>query len=170
MDEIWKDIKGYEGLYQVSNLGRVKSLGNLQNKKEKLLKTNICNGYYAVYLYKNSKKKICLCHRLVAEAFIPNPKNLPFVNHKDDNKLNNRMDNLEWRTCKYSPPTKAVICVETGILYDSLTKASKANNIDLGLLSRVCGKNNYTARWLSLEIYNKMIKKSSRNLLTFYFL
>ena len=120
------------------------------------------NGYYYVVLYKNAKRTFKTVHRLVAETFIPNPKNLPQVNHKDENKTNNYVDNLEWCNNEYNitySMGKTVQCVETGILYDSLTKASKANNIDLGLLSRVCGKNNYTARWLSLEIYNKIIKK-----------
>lgn len=156
MVEIWKDIKGYEGLYQVSNLGRIKSLGNLQNRKEKLLKVNIYNGYCIVYLYKNNKKKSYLCHRLVAEAFIPNPDNLPQVNHKDENKLNNRVDNLEWCTSKYNvnySSAKPIMCVETGVVYNSLTEVSEKYNIQLALLSRVCDKNNYRAggfHWKSL--------------------
>ena len=156
LKEVWKDIKGYEGKYQISNLGRVKSLGNLQTKKEKLLKTNIRNGYYTAYLYKNNEKKSLLCHRLVAEAFIPNPDNLPQVNHKDENKLNNRVDNLEWCTIKYNinySSAKPVICVETGIVYQSLTEVSEKYNIQLSLLSRVCDRDNYRAggyHWKSL--------------------
>jgi hypothetical protein len=151
-----KTLNGYEGLYQISNLGRVKSLGNLQNRKEKLLKTNIRNGYYTTYLYKNNKKKSFLCHRLVAEAFIPNPKNLPQVNHKDENKLNNCVNNLEWCTNGYNinySCAKSVICVETGAIYHSLTEVSKKHNIQLALLSRVCDKDNYRAggfHWKSL--------------------
>ena len=154
--EIWKDVKGYEGLYQVSNLGGIKSLGNSQNRKEKLLRTSIRNGYCTTYLYKNNKKKSFLCHRLVAEAFIPNPDNLPQVNHKDENKLNNCVENLEWCTAKYNvnySSAKPILCVETGIVYHSLTEVSEKDNIQLALLSRVCNKDNYRAggfHWKSL--------------------
>lgn len=126
-----------------------------------MLKPNLRNnGYHYVVLYKNTKRAFKTIHRLVAETFIPNPYNLPQVNHKDENKTNNCVDNLEWCDNKYNinySIAKTVQCIETGVLYDSLTIASKINNIDLGLLSRVCGKNNYTARWLSLEIYKKII-------------
>lgn len=95
MQEIWKDVVGYEGSYQISNLGRLKSTFN--GRGTRLLRNQITNsGYYSHLLYKDSKCKIKLIHRLVAEAFIPNPLNLPEVNHKDENKLNNNVDNLEW--------------------------------------------------------------------------
>lgn len=111
MEEIWKDIKGYEGLYQVSNLGRVKSLehwSNSDNYKKMytgkiltgiLVKTN---GYLKVTLSKNGKTNQLQIHRLVAEAFIPNVNNYPVVNHKDENKLNNCINNLEWCTYKHN--------------------------------------------------------------------
>ena len=107
MKEIWKNIKGYEGLYQVSNLGRVKSLerkDNLGRKvNEKILKNrNATHGYIAVILSKDSNKKTYRVHRLVAEAFIPNPNKYLEVNHKDENKSNNRIDNLEWCDRKYN--------------------------------------------------------------------
>ena len=99
--EIWKDIEGYEGLYQVSNLGRVKSLNYNRTKKEKILKPRSNkDGYLRVVLYKEGKSKQYLVHRLVAQAFIPNPDNKPQVNHKDDNKTNNKVENLEWVTSK----------------------------------------------------------------------
>ena len=112
MEEIWKDIKGYEGYYQVSNLGRIKSLGRyifiIRNRgrqtynqivKEKILKTyKSSNGYLLVFLKKNNKTKSLFVHRAVATAFIPNIENKPQVNHKDGNKQNNCLDNLEWAT------------------------------------------------------------------------
>ncbi len=115
MEEIWKDIKGYEGYYQVSNLGRVKSLdrdcvNNLSNqyssyittvfRKGKMLKLCVRGNYRSVQLFNNGKYKQVPVHRLVIETFIPNPENKAYVNHKDGNKLNNHVDNLEWVTAK----------------------------------------------------------------------
>lgn len=95
MQEIWKDVPGYEGLYQVSNLGRVK------RPCKRLLKGSICkNGYYRVTLWKNGKMSYKHIHRLVAMVFIPNPNNYPCINHKDEVRTNNNVDNLEW--CSYS--------------------------------------------------------------------
>lgn len=107
MEEIWKDVVGYEGLYQVSNLGRVKSCKKLiirKNKgnfilKEKIMKNSVTGyGYYMVNLYKNGKYTHFLVHRLVALAFIPNPLNKPCINHIDAVKTNNKTNNLEWVT------------------------------------------------------------------------
>ena len=103
--EIWKDIKGYEGLYQISNCGNVKSLVN--NGKIKALKIHN-KGYYHIELLKDGKSKMFLVHRLVAEAFIPkSDKRLNIVNHKDLNKKNNCVENLEW--CDYSYNVKHFI-------------------------------------------------------------
>lgn len=107
-NEEWRDIKGYEGLYQVSNLGRVKKLkGVIVRKNGYPLPSKECirvgfveQGYEIITLSKNGKKKSHRVHRLVAEAFICNPKGFPVINHKDENKLNNRWDNLEW--CSYT--------------------------------------------------------------------
>ena len=99
--EIWKDIKGYEGLYKVSNYGNVKSLNYNHTGKERLLKPKI-ETYYRITLSNYGVVKLYLIHRLVAEAFIPNPDNLPQVNHKDENKHNNHVYNLEWCTNKYN--------------------------------------------------------------------
>lgn len=96
MKEIWKDIKNFEGLYQVSNLGRIK------NNKDEILKPAIKRGYNQVTLCKNGERKYIGVHRLVAESFIPNPNNLPQVNHKDENKLNNTVQNLEFCDCSYN--------------------------------------------------------------------
>lgn len=102
INEIWKPVKDYPN-YQISNLGRVKSLNYKRSGEEKILKS--CtddNGYYQVSLSRNGKNKTCKIHRLVAEAFIPNPNNLPQVNHKDEDKNNNIPNNLEWCTAKYN--------------------------------------------------------------------
>ena len=103
MKEIWKDILGYEGLYQVSNFGRVKSLNYKRTGKERILKLlkHKC-GYLYIGLHKDNNVKNYYIHRLVAEAFIDNPNNLPQVNHKDENKLNNVVSNLEWCDAKYN--------------------------------------------------------------------
>ena len=88
MEEIWKDIEGYEGKYQVSNLGNIKSLNYRGHGGVKLLRQDIVyNGYKGVNLFKNGKRKHYRVHRLVAMTFIPNPKNLPMVNHKDENNF-----------------------------------------------------------------------------------
>ena len=94
--EIWKDIENYEEYYQISSLGRIR------NKKEnRILKPSKSCGYYHISLRYGNKKEM-LIHRLVAKAFIPNPLNLSYVNHKDENKLNNNVENLEWCTAKYN--------------------------------------------------------------------
>ena len=111
MKEIWKDYKNYEGLYQVSNLGRMRSLdrwvnsknGSMQFRKGRILKLgNNKQGYLSVNLCKNNKIKTYLVHRIIAEVFLPNPDNLPQVNHKDEDKTNNSVDNLEWCTQSYN--------------------------------------------------------------------
>lgn len=107
MMEIWKPVKGYESLYEVSNLGRVKGLpkkvrckeNNFRTVRERILKsnTNEC-GYMIVSLYKDKKCVHARVHRLVAQAFIPNTENKRCVNHIDGNKANNAVSNLEWCT------------------------------------------------------------------------
>ena len=100
--EEWRDIEGYK-IYQVNNEGIVKSLNYNKTKKEKILKQHIDNhGYMFVTLSNKGKTKSFKTHRLVAKAFLPNPKNLPCVNHKDEDKSNNCVENLEWCTYEYN--------------------------------------------------------------------
>lgn len=101
-NEIWKDIKGYEGLYQISNLGRVKSLAKLYQGERLMKLREDKDGYLYVGFYKDEVKKYFRVHRLVAQAFIPNPLNLPLVNHKNEDKHKNQVDNLEWCTAEYN--------------------------------------------------------------------
>ena len=147
-EEIWRDIKGYEGLYQVSNLGRVKSLNYNHTKKEKILNLANSKGYLHVTLYKNSKYKIYKVHRLVAIHFIENPNSYSQVNHKDENKQNNKVENLEWCTQEYnnnygtrtqrfsesmkgkfkgskSPRARKVQCVTTGKKFNTVKEATE---------------------------------------------
>lgn len=100
--ETWKDIAGYEGLYQVSDLGRVRSKSRHGSRGGTLKLRVNGNGYHHVCLCKHGQMKDSLVHRLVAEAFIPNPSNFPAINHKDENPANNAVDNLEWCTLKYN--------------------------------------------------------------------
>lgn len=141
MKEIWKDVVGYEGLYQVSDKGQVKSL-----RRNKIL-SPINNGknYMAVILTKNGQNKYCKIHRLVVEAFIPNPNNLPQVNHKDENKQNNCVDNLEWCSVEYNNQyshNKAIFQknIKNEIIkkWESITIASKTLNIQRSNINSVC--------------------------------
>lgn len=101
MKEIWKDIEEYEGLYQVSNLGRVKRLKGKYVSAERMVNpSRHTDGYLQFNLCKNGKRKNHKIHRLVAQAFIPNPENKPEVNHIDEDKTNNNINNLEWSTRK----------------------------------------------------------------------
>lgn len=112
MEEIWKDIQGYEDLYQISNYGKVRSLPRNTTKGKILKPGKMTNGYLQVVLYKDGKRFQKKVHRLVAEAFLPNPNNLPQINHKDENKeknviylnddgsVNEEASDLEWVTAK----------------------------------------------------------------------
>lgn len=170
MIEIWKDIEGYEGLYQVSNLGNVKSLNYRCTNIEKNLKQGLRpKGYPFVRLTKNKIEKLYSIHRLVANAFIPNPDNLPCVNHKDENPLNNNVENLEWCTqqynCLYGTRNKRItetknkncsFSCEKPIIqldknnnfineYKSITEASKYTNIELSNIRKCCIKERKSA-------------------------
>ena len=143
MEEIWKDIAGYENLYQVSNLGNVKTV-----KQNKILKQHISvHGYLRCRMRKNNKTKKFVVHRLVAKAFIPNPENKPCVDHIDTNKQNNNVKNLRWVTYSENmknPITikamnkykyKKVRCLENGEIFNSIREASKKIGATLGALS-----------------------------------
>lgn len=122
MQEIWKDVVGFEGSYKVSNLGNVKSLRN-----GKILIPSITRGYKRITLCKNGKIENKVIHRLVAEAFLNNPENYPCVNHKDENKLNNCVENLEWCDIKYN--TNYGTCIERR----SKNKQKPVNQYDLNM-------------------------------------
>lgn len=157
LKEIWKSIENFEGLYQVSNLGRVKSVDRVvhvldpkSNREydrhfpECIKATNLDNkGYVIVTLKKDGKNSRHRIHRLVAQAFIPNPENLSQVNHKDENKENNCIDNLEWCTNNYNGQYgtrlkrisdnnkgrqvhNSIKVIVFGKVYDSLSKAGEA--------------------------------------------
>ena len=107
--EIWRPVPGYEGIYEVSSLGRVKSLARKTNnqygKKDLIMSPGWINnkkGYLFVWLCKDGRRTRYSVHRLVATVFIPNPLNLPFINHKDCNPQNNQVENLEWCDAKYN--------------------------------------------------------------------
>ena len=151
MNEIWKDIKNYEGFYQISNLGRVKSLPRKRNNKfnneEIILKQfKNTNGYLQVDLWKNNVGKHILVHKLVAQTFINNPNNYPFINHKDENKQNNCVNNLEWCTSKYNANygtrnlrlSSPVLCVELNKKYNSIKEASIDLSIYKTSISHCC--------------------------------
>lgn len=153
--EIWKDMKGWEGIYQVSNYGRVKSLERTIYKKrggilyvtEKILKPRVnTHGYMTVHISKVGLAKVLRIHTAVAQAFVPNPNNYPHINHLDGIKANNSADNLEWCTplmnnlhaiatglndIKNRPGSRSVKVIHTpsGIVYPSLKAAAKALGI-----------------------------------------
>lgn len=146
--EIWKDIEGYNGYYQVSNKGNVRAMYFKNNKvfkkQERLLKsvTNKNNRVY-ISLYKDGKRKNIQIHRLVAIAFIPNPDQLPEVNHIDGNPSNNNANNLEWCTKKYNmqhaydnnlnhfkeynDSNKKSVVRDDGVIYPSIRECARAN-------------------------------------------
>lgn len=174
--EIWKDIKGYEGYYEVSSYGRVRSLdrivtysdGEKHSLKGKILKMHYCgSGYLNFSLHKNGKTEHKYPHRLVAEAFIPNPSNLPEVNHKDEDKTNNCMVNLEWCDSKYnknygtarqrmmekkSMPVLQIDINTNEVIgeYPSAMEAARKLNIYQGNISKCCRgeyKTAYGYKW-----------------------
>lgn len=166
-DEWWSPVKEYEGLYEVSVYGRVKSLAKTvmcghkkqqSNKTQEKILSVIPAGkdrYLTVMLSKNGVSKRVKVHRLVAEAFIPNPENKPFVNHKDFNVSNNTIANLEWctqsenmmhsskngrlnRIGNVNYPHKKVLCIETGTVFNGLHECERSMGISWQNISKVC--------------------------------
>ena len=156
-EEVWKDISGFEGIYQVSNLGRVRSLDrkvwnnkrkSFYSRKGKVLKPIATGGYHCVILRKSGEYTHKRVHRLVADAFIPNPKELEYVNHKDENKRNNSLENLEWCTPKYNiyygknSKVRPVIATNkfTGekTIYPSMMEAARVGGFNQSSISAAC--------------------------------
>ena len=160
MKEIWKDIKEYEGIYQISNYGRIKSLSRLiENSNNRITKEKIRkatkdkDGYLCIVLSKDGTNKTCKVHRLVAQTFISNPLNKPTVNHKDGNKQNNKINNLEWMTdkeqmkhCKevlgWKPSENRIkrrkVQRSDGKIYNSIKEASIENNVFASNITMCC--------------------------------
>lgn len=184
--EIWKDIKGYEGIYQISNLGRVRGCDRYVNTPNngkrlivgKIISQKMRGQYKIVHLYIRHKPKMFSVHRLVAQAFIPNPDNLPMVNHKDENPLNNIVSNLEWCTNKYninygSCLTKRSIKLGTGVeqidrktgehiaTFTSITRASKTTGLSRTTISKILNgkRDKIVSPYLWKRLTNKLTKQ-----------
>lgn len=145
MIEEWREVYGFDVLYEVSNLGRVRTKyhgkSGYGNEYRYLIPLDNGNGYLRLNLQSNQRPRTTYIHRLVAEAFVPNPNGYAEINHKDENKRNNRFDNLEWcehiYNCNYGTRNertsrkneKSIRCVETGIVYASLREAAEVMDI-----------------------------------------
>lgn len=128
--EVWKDVKGYEGHYQVSNLGRIKTLKKQVGRKgtEKLMTPYMeWNGYSRVALYKDKKPKQFIVHRLVAEAFIPNPEGKPVVDHINGDRTDNRVENLRW--CTHSENSQNSLRIKNNGNYKTIVIKDNKGNI-----------------------------------------
>lgn len=162
--EDWKPVAGYEGIYEVSSLGRIRSYRKGKwglCDAPKIIYGQLGRHYRTVVLCKDGHKNSVYIHRLVAETFIPNLQNLSEVNHKDGNKSNNAADNLEWCThtenmhhadrIGLNPYNrKKVVCVETGEHYNSITEAAEAHGLKssnlrncLSGISKTAGKKHW---------------------------
>lgn len=176
MKEVWQPVKDYEGLYEVSSLGRIRSLnhavidscGKKQHFKGRLLKPCCTSGnYLIVTLHKGSQKKNFLVHRLVASAFVPNPHNYPQINHKDENKHNNKISNLEWCTAHYnnfygSHMRRAIVTRRSNVNW----KRSIVKNAEARKKTVIqCNMNGQTLKvWPSLSEVEKKLKINRSNI------
>lgn len=166
MKEEYRDIAGYEGLYQVSNYGNIKSLGNNKSRKEKILKPLVKKGYLIVTLYKKGVSTNYCVHRLVAQAFIPNPDAKEQVNHINGIKSDNNVQNLEWNTasenvqhaydlglCEKSRKDKSVmvLCITTGEIYESISEAANQTGTQRSNISKCCNGERKTAGGLEWQ-------------------
>lgn len=147
LNEIWKPVVGFEGLYEVSNLGNVKGVKRQGSSGGILSPAVRKDGYLHVNLRKNGNAGMFLVHRLVAEAFIPNREFKEQVNHIDGKRSNNLAENLEWTTrsenCLHAHDvleknTRRVVCVETGIVYPSIRNAARCVGVEDSDISRIC--------------------------------
>lgn len=152
MDETWKSIKNFEGIYEVSNFGSVRRIIGDKYRYRKIVKGK--GGYSEVILSKNNKITLKRVHRLVAEAFIPNPKHFPQVNHKNGDKSDNKVANLEWISPRNNQihshrvllkTVKSVLCVEKNIVYPSMTIAAEKTKTNLGHICDVINHHRKTA-------------------------
>lgn len=163
--EIWKPIDDYEGIYEVSNYGQVRSL--YKNEYKILKQCYGSKGYKIVTLCKKGKQKSVNVHRLVASYFVPNPQSLPCVNHKDENKGNNTASNLEWCSYYYNnvygnrltksatKNSKPVRCIETGIIYSSANSAQRKTNISQSGICQCCNHQRKSAGGFTWEFVNQ---------------
>lgn len=168
MEETWKDIEGYNGDYQVSTFGRIKSFK--QGAQGKILMPIIKeNKYVKINLYNQGKMTTYSVHRLVAQAFIPNPDNLPQVNHKDRNPSNNQVSNLEWcdmtynnnydgrveRQAKSCTKSKQVLCIDTNEIFYSSGDAARKLGINARLIRGVCLDEHNSTHGLRFKYINE---------------
>lgn len=175
MTEIWKDIKGYEGRYQVSNMGRVKRLARVCNcgevLDERILKTRPTRGGYPLILLRESdggRRRGHSVHRLVATAFLPNPDNLPQVNHKNEDRTDNRSVNLEWCTAHYNmhygncqrrifegqhfkPVDQYTKDGKFITHYKSVSDCSRATGISTGRISAICNRRGFSSKGFTFK-------------------
>ena len=138
-----KDVKGYEGLYAVTSCGKIWSY-----RSNKFLKPHTVNGYLQVKLCKNGIRKFFFVHRLVAEAYVPNPQGLETVDHIDGNKDHNYVNNLQWMTLGNNikkSKNKAVYCVELDKKFESANEAARKLGIHHGSISHCCRGERQTA-------------------------
>lgn len=194
--EDWKFIPGFGNLYVISTLGRIVRLnmsykqgGRVYKRACKLVSQRIGNnGYYTVTLSKDGRFSPCYVHRLIAIAFIPNPNNLPYINHKDEDKLNNSIDNLEWCTTRYNcnygtrnfrmrkalvndtKTGKPVIQLsKTGAIittYKSISEAARKTGIHDSTICRCCSgviKSGRKFRWMYLSDYESQVSMAKNS-------